>query len=158
MPLERATHDAIGQDLHLEGDAAGALDRPGPVRLDEGEHAEEATHPDLPLQAVDGLAHDADRRPGGRRACEQPDGARGRRRGTILVPHPVVALLLAQVLTQQCARHGLQDAHVERVPLDSEPSSDVARREMVVRPGHFDRPIEMDGAMAELVVAERLRR
>ena len=107
---------------------------------------------------MDGLADDADRRPGGRRPCEQPDGAHGRLRRTILVPHPVVALLLAQVLTQECARHGLQDAHVERIPLDGEPAADVPRWEVVVRPGHFDRAVEMDRAVTELVIPEGLSR
>ena len=103
---------------------------------------------------MDGLAYDADRLARRTGTREQPYRALGRLRGPILVPHPVVALLLAHVLAQQLARLRVEDADVKPVPLDREPPSDVARRQVVVGPGDLDAAIEMHGAVAELVVAE----
>jgi hypothetical protein len=77
-------------------------------------------------------------------------------RRLVVVVDAVMPASGAQVLAQQTPRLGIEQAHMQVVPLHLEASSDPAGRRAVVRGFDFDAAIEMDRARAEAVVAKRL--
>ncbi len=96
-----------------------------------------------PMLAMHGLAQRADVRSGfsaRRSSCCVPSGVR---RGTIFVLDAMAAALLAQVLAQQLAGEGIEQAHVRGIPLHLERggrSSPAARysRRLRLRRSHPD--------------------
>ena len=64
----------------------------------------------------------------------------------------------AQVLAEELAGAGIEQPHVSCVPLDVDATADPARRRPVVGRRNLDAAVQMHGAVAVLVVAERLER
>ena len=62
------------------------------------------------------------------------------------------------MLAQQLAGAGIKQSHVHRVPLHVDLPTDPARRRAIVSRLYFDATIQMNRALAILVVAERLQR
>ena len=70
----------------------------------------------------------------------------------------MTAALLAQVLAQQLTGDGIQQTHMRCIPLDLNAAADPARRRAIVSGLDFDTAIQMHGALAVLVIAERFDR
>ena len=68
------------------------------------------------------------------------------------------ATLAAQMFAQQLTGFGIEQTYEHRVPLHMHLVPDPAWRRSVVSRFNFDAPIQMYGAFAILVVAERLER
>ena len=84
--------------------------------------------------------------------------SRRRSRGTILVLDAMAAALLAQMLAQQLTGARIEQPHMCGIPLHLNAPADPARRRAVVSGFDFDAAIQMHGALAVLVIAERLER
>ena len=82
----------------------------------------------------------------------------GVRGGPVRVGDAMPAPGRAQVLAEQLAGAGVEQADVEVVPLHVDAAADPARRRAVVGRGDLDAAVEVHGAAAVLVVAERLER
>src|SRR5271163_4217064 len=67
------------------------------------------------------------------------------------------AALLPKMLAQQLAGARIKQTHIHRVPLHMDPTPDPARRRSVISRLNLDASIQMNGALAILVVAERLQ-
>ena len=89
---------------------------------------------------------------------EQRERRRRRARGRSRVVDAMPAARRAQMLAQQLAGLRIEQADVQVVPLHLDALADPAGRRAVVRGVDFDAAIEMDGALAEAVVAKRLER
>lgn len=70
----------------------------------------------------------------------------------------VPAALLAHMFTQQLVGLGIEQADEQIIPLHSHHAPDPARRCAVVGSFDFDATVEMDDALAVLVIAEGLKR
>src|ERR1700691_4322809 len=68
------------------------------------------------------------------------------------------AALAAQMLTQQLTGAWINQSDEHRVPLYVDLPPDPARRRTIISSFHFDTAIQMNRALAILVVAERLQR
>ena len=77
---------------------------------------------------------------------------------TVRIADAVAAALLSQMLAQQLAGARIEQAHEHRVPLHMHLAADPTRRRSVVSRLHFNTAIQMNRALAVLVVAERLQR
>jgi hypothetical protein len=75
-------------------------------------------------------------------------------------PHrdAVCATLLAQMLAQQLAGMRIEQAHEHRVPLHMDLAPDPTRQRSIVSRLNLDAAIQVNRALAVLVVAERLQR
>src|ERR1017187_5028360 len=62
------------------------------------------------------------------------------------------------MLAQRLTGAGIKQTHEHRVPLHIDLTADPARRRAVVSSFHFDAAVQMNRALAILVVAERLQR
>ena len=89
------------------------------------------------------------------RARQQRQRRRRRPRGSVLVVDPIPAAAGAQMLAQELAGRRRQQADVEIVPLHLHALPEPPGRRAVIRGLDFDAAIEMDGAVAEVVVAKR---
>ena len=65
---------------------------------------------------------------------------------------------LPDMLAQQLVRSWIENAHVQRIPLDVDELSNPAWRNAVIGSVHFDTTIQMNGPFAVLVITERLQR
>ena len=75
----------------------------------------------LAVLAVNGLADGAHVVAGSGGAGEQLERCGRRALRAVFLPHPASAPLLADVLAQELPRPGVEQAHVEAVPLDVRP-------------------------------------
>jgi hypothetical protein len=69
--------------LPFQRSGAGFIDRGGAVLLGQGENAEDASHSDLALGAVDGIAECTDERSGAARSPQQLGCAQRRALGVV---------------------------------------------------------------------------
>src|ERR1019366_9429016 len=76
--------------------------------------------------------------------------------GSVLVLDAMAAARRAQVLAQELAGAGVQQAHMPDVPLHTDPSADPARRRTIVSRFDFDAAVQVHRAFAVLVIAEGL--
>jgi len=76
----------------------------------------------------------------------------------ILILDPMAATVLAQMLPQQLTVVGVQQTDLVSIPLDSNPPADPTRRRAIVGSLDLDTAVQMNGALAVLVVAEGLQR
>src|SRR5271155_783674 len=70
----------------------------------------------------------------------------------------ISAALLAQVLAKKLAGAGMQDTHVQLIPLHLHRPPDPSRRQAVVGSLNFHATIQMNDAFSVLVVAEGFQR
>jgi hypothetical protein len=105
---------------------------------------------------VDGRAQRADRLAGFVSASEQGDHTGWCLARSVLVSAASAAGPGAHVLSQQLCGGGIEDAHVRGVPLHGELSADVTWRRRVVGTFDLDTAVQVNGALAELVVTEAL--
>ena len=94
--------------------------------------------------------------PAVRRATEQGEGGRGRARRLIAVVDAMPAARGSQMLPQQLPGLRIDQADVQLVPLHLDPMANPAGRRPVEGRLDFDAAIEMDRALAKLVIAKRL--
>ena len=77
---------------------------------------------------------------------------------TIFVLDAVTAALLAQVLAQQLPGEGIEQPNMRVIPLHVNAASDPARRRAIVGGLDFDAAVQVHGALAVVVIAERFDR
>jgi len=70
----------------------------------------------------------------------------------ILILDPMAATVLAQMLPQQLTVVGVQQTDLVSIPLDSNPPAGPTRRGAIVGSLGLDTAVEMNGALAVLVV------
>ena len=107
---------------------------------------------------MDGVADRADAGSGLVGAGQQLQQLRRCATRTIGIADAVAAALAAQMLAQQLARARIKQTYVHRVPLHMNLAPDPTRRRAVVSRFNLDAAIQMNSALAILVVAKRLQR
>lgn len=105
---------------------------------------------------VEMATQETDGRAGRRRATEQRECGRWRAGRLITDIDPMPAARRAQVLTQELPGRRIHQADMQRIPLHVEPMADPARRGPIESRFHLHTAIEMDRALAKLVIAKRL--
>ena len=153
--VEVALEEAVGGHAEFERGGGGLVDDDGTVLVGEREHAEDAADAGGALVAVDVVAEGADLRAGALGGREQGEGLPRGAGGAVVVGDAMPAPRRAQVLAEELAGAGVEQADVEVAPLDVDAAADPARRRAVVGGGDLDAAVEMHGAVAVLVVADR---
>ena len=156
--LQIAADEAVFLNSHVQRGGAGFIDRCGAVLLGQRENAEDAAHSDLALLAVDGVAESADVRPGAARSPQHLRSAQWCSLGMVLFFDAIPSALLAYVFAQKLPGLGIEQTHVQLIPLHAQHAPDPAGRRAVVGGFDFDAAIEMHDALAVLVIAKRLQR
>ena len=108
--------------------------------------------------AVDVVADGGDGGTGSLGGGEQGEGLRRGTGGPVWVRDAMPAPRRAQVLAEELSGSGVEQADVGAVPLHVDAATDPAGRGTVVGRRDLDAAVEMHGAAAVLVVAERLKR
>src|SRR5579883_2550271 len=145
-------------NAHLQSGSAGFLDGAQAVFLGQGKNAQDAANRQFALAVVENMAELADVGPGPVSAPQQLPGAQRCPWRTVALLDGMHARLLAEVLTQELSRLGVQQANVDLVPLHFHLASDPARWCAVVGGLDLDTAVQLHGALAELVLAERFQR
>ena len=157
--LQITAHEPVLGHAQLQRRGAGLVASCTAVLLGQREHAHDAADPE-PRPDDDGSRRR--RRRCWRRPCGPAPAVEAypRRRAlrTVLIADAMSATLLPQMLAQQLAGARIDQPHVHRVPLHVDLPPDPARRRAVVSSFNFDAAIQMNGALAILVIAERLQR
>src|SRR6478752_296934 len=89
---------------------------------------------------------------------QQLNQLRARTTRAVSIADTMAAKPATQMLAQQLTAAGIKKPHVHRLPLHVDLPPDPARRRSVVGSFNFDTAIQMNRALAILVVAERLQR
>ena len=124
----------------------------------EGEDAEDAADAGGAVVAVDVVADGGDGGTGALGGGEQGEGLGRSAGGPVRVRDAMPAPRRAQVLAEELSGSGVEQADVGAVPLHVDAATDPAGRRTVVGRRDLDAAVEMHGAAAVLVVAERLER
>src|SRR6266700_1651659 len=156
--LQIAAYEAILGDAQFQRRRTGIVRSHAAILLDQLENALDATHSEFALASVDSVADRADIGSCLMRTSQQLKQRRRRTTRTIRIADTMSATLAAQMLAQQLAGAGIEQAHEHRVPLHVDLPPDPARRSSVVSRVNLDATIDMHRALAILVVAERLQR
>ena len=154
--VEVAPEEAVGGHAELERGVGGLFGDGGTVLPGEGEDAEDATDAGGAVVTVDVVADGGDGGAGPLGGGEQGEGLRRGAGGPVSVLDAMPAPRRAQVLAEELAGAGIEQPHVSCVPLDVDATADPARRRPVVGRRNLDAAVQMHGAVAVLVVAERL--
>src|SRR5262249_10516145 len=154
--LDVFADEAIRGDADVERDLRGVIDDRDAVLLCQGEDAEDLADPMRAAVRVEMATEDTDRRAGRRRPAEQRERGRRSARRLITDVEAMPAARGAQMLAQELAGRRIDQADVQRVPLHVEPMADPARRRAVESRLDLHAAIEMDRALAKLVIAKRL--
>src|SRR5436309_15133207 len=107
---------------------------------------------------MEGFREDADLRSGARRAGQQLSGRQGHLLGIVFRPDAVPATFLPDMLAHELVGFGIENTDVKRIALNVDELSNPAWRNAVIGRLDFDTTIQMDGALAVLVVTERFQR
>ena len=156
--VEVAPEEAVGGHAELERGVGGLFGDGGTVLPGEGEDAEDATDAGGAVVTVDVVADGGDGGAGPLGGGEQGEGLRRGAGGPVSVLDAMPAPRRAQVLAEELAGAGIEQPHLSCVPLDVDATADPARRRPVVGRRNLDAAVQMHGAVAVLVVAERLER
>src|SRR5579872_6027215 len=151
-----AANEAIFLNSHVQRGGAGFLDGSPAVLFGQRENAQDAADANFPLLAMDGFAECADVRAGAARSPQQLRSTQRGSFGVIFGLDAIPAAFLAHVFAQQLAGFGIEQADEHLVPLHAHHAADPARRGTVVRSFDFDATIQVDDALAVLVIAKRL--
>ena len=116
--VEVALQEAVGGHAEVERGGGGLFDDDGTVLLGEGEDAEDAADAGGPVVTVDVVADGGDRRAGALGGRQQGEGLRRGAGGPVLVGDAMPAPRRAQVLAEELAGAGVEQADVGGVPLD----------------------------------------
>jgi len=106
------------------------------------------------LLPVDGVAERPDVRSGAARSPQQLGSAQRRSLGVVLFFDAIPSALLAHMFAQQLPGLGIEQTNIQLIPLHAQHAPDPARRCAVVRGFDFDAAIQMNDALAVLVLAE----
>ena len=156
--LEIAADEPIGRDLEFEGRLGGLIGDDEPVFLREREDAQDAPHAGGAFVVVDQGAHRVEMGTGVACPREERHDLGGCPGWPVGVVDAMPAARRAHVLTQEQTGRRIQQADVEIGPLHLHVLADPPRWRGVVRGRDFDTAIEMHGAHAEAVIAERFDR
>src|SRR5208337_5384583 len=77
--------------------------------------------------------------------------------GVVFFLDAIPAALLAQVFAKELAGAGMQDTHVQLIPLHFHGSPDPSRRQAVISSLDFHATVQMNDALSVLVIAERFQ-
>src|SRR5579885_1095649 len=111
-PLQVAAHEAIFVNLQFQGRRASFFDGGQAELLRQGKHAQNTAHSQFALFTMDGLAESADVSSGACRSRQQLQRAEQRPLGVILRFDSIPAAFLADMLAQELAVVGIEEAHV----------------------------------------------
>ena len=156
--LQAASHEAVLGHAQLQGQGAGLVGGRAAILLDQREHALNAARSKLGLSLVDGIAESADAGSSLVSPRQQLLDVKWGTPRTVLIADAVRAALLPQMLAQQLSGPRIEQAHEQPVPLHQHLAPDPSRRRSVVGRLHLDTAVQVNGAIAVLVVAERLQR
>jgi hypothetical protein len=157
--LQPAPEEAVGIGVYpaLQGGGATVVCQHGAVLFSQREDALNATDRHHTVAAVHILAERSDVRAGSFAAGQQACG-RGERVGRlVLVADAVKAALLMEMLSQEVASAGIEQAHRAVVPLHVDVAANPARRSAVIGGVYLDAAVQVHAAFAELVEAERFQ-
>src|SRR5262252_8326382 len=146
--LQIAAHEAVFVDSDVESSSTGIFDCRRSVFLHQGKHTQDAADAGLSLPVVQQLAELASL---GACMCSPPQQlrrAQGHFLWVIFFLDAIAAALLAQMLAEKLVGVGMQDAHVQRVPLHLHGTPDPSWRQAVVGSFHLHATIEMDYAFS----------
>src|SRR5215510_12370290 len=152
--LEIAAHETVFVHANVESSSTGIFDCRCSVFFHQGKHTQDAADTGLSLPLIDQLAE---------LAAEHGATVTARRAqrhflGEIFFLDAIATALLAQMFAKKLVGAGMQDAHVQCVPLHLYGTSDPSWWQAVVGSLHFHATIQMDHTLSILVVAERLER
>ena len=147
-PFQVAAYEAIFVHLQFQGRRASLFDGGQAELLGQGEHAQNAAYPQFSLFAVDGLAEGADVSSGACRSRQQLQGTERHALGVILRLDSIPASFLADMLAQELAVVGIEEAHVKLIPLYVHHPPDPAGRRAVVGGLDLHAAVQMHGALA----------
>ena len=156
--VEVAADEAIGGEPAFEGGGGGLLDDGGTVLPGEGEDAEDAADAAGAVVAVDVVADGGDGGAGALGGGEQGEGLARGAGGSVGVGDAMPAPWRAEVLAEELAGARVEQSDLGTVPLHVDAAADPAGRRAVVGGCDLDAAVEMHGAAAVFVVAERLER
>src|SRR2546425_572034 len=116
-------------------------------------HSQDAADAGLCLPLIDQLAELADTGSGMFGAPQQLRRAQRHLLGVVFFLDAISATSLAQVLAKKLAGAGMQDAHVQLIPLHLHGPPDPSRRQAVIRGLHFHATVQMNDAFSVLEAA-----
>src|SRR5438445_3953468 len=126
-----------------------------PYFLIRGMHSQDAADAGLCLLLIDQLAELADLGSGVFGAPQELRRAQRHFLGVVFLLDAISTAFLAQVLAKKLVCTGMQDAHVQRIPLHFDTSSDPSRRQAVISRLHLHATVQMNDPFSVLVIAER---
>ena len=123
-----AAHEAVFADSHLQGCGASIVGSCGTVLSAQRENALNAAHAELSLVLINMVTESSDLRSRMFSSQQQLRNLPRSSRRKILLLNAMPAAFLAEVLAQQLAGFGIEDADEELIPLHSDQTSDPAWR------------------------------
>src|SRR6516225_12395244 len=130
--FEIAAHEAVFMDAEIDRGGAGIFDCRGSVFLHQGKHPEDAADGDLSLLLIDQLAELSDGSSRMFGATQQLRGAERHFLRVVFFLDAISATFLAEMLTKKLARVGMQDAHVQLIPLHVHGTAHPSWRQTVI--------------------------
>src|SRR6516165_4709950 len=150
--LEITAYETAFVHADVESSCAGIFDCCRSVFLNQGKYTQDAADAGLPLPLIDQLAELADLRSGMFGASQQLRRAQRHFLGVIFLLDAIAATLLAQMFAQELVGAGMQDAHVQRVPLHPHGTPGPSWRQAVIGGFDFHTAVQMHHAFSVLVV------
>src|ERR1035438_3358263 len=152
-----AAHESVLAHAQFQCRGAGLIASHTAVFLGQREHAQDAANSRLGLTMVDRVADGADVGACFTSARQQLMRVLWRALRAVLIADAMTTTLLPQMFAQQLAAARIEQPHIHRVPLHVDLAADPARRRTIVSSIHLHAAIHMNGALAILVVTERLQ-
>src|SRR6516164_2448255 len=149
--LEIAAHEAVFIHCDVDSCRAGIFNCCRSVLFYEGKHTQDAADAGLSLPVVQQLTELASL---GACMCSTPQELCCAQRhflGMVFFLDPVSAALLAQMLAEKLVGIGMQDAHVQRVPLHLHGTPDPSWWQAVVGGLDFHATVQMHHTFSILV-------
>src|SRR5260370_24201046 len=142
---------------HLQSYRASLIARGCAEFLGHGQHTLDAADRALFLPIMESTAEGADVSTGLLGAPQQLMNLEGSARGTILFRNAIPSPFLHHMLAQELAGLGIEHTNEQAIPLHFDRASDPTRRGAVIGSVDFHAAIQVHGAIAELVITERLQ-
>ena len=140
--VEIAPHEPIGGEPEFEGGVGGLFDDIGTMLLGEREDAEDAADAGGAVVAVDVVTDGGDGGAGALGGGEQGEGLGRGAGGPVRVRDAMPAPRRAQVLAEELAGSGVEQADVGAVPLHVDVAADPTGRRAVVGRRDLDAAVE----------------
>src|SRR5258708_15492340 len=153
-----AAHEAILRPPDLQGRSAGIFDCRRTVFPGQGKDSQDAANACFTLSLIDGHTQYADLISGVACSPQQLRGAQRHFLWVVVGFDAIPAAFLADVLAEKLIRAGIENAHVQRIPLHFDESPDPPGWQSVIGRFNFHTAIEMNDAFSILVVAEGFER